>query len=162
MIARAASGDLYLELTCANFAGSRLSLDAAYTTVVYAASRDNLLPAKLAHVNSRYRSPDAALAIICFGAITMLFVYYTIGATLQDALLLTNGVGLGVYIIGSTSAIRLLKSKNISKIYPWISLFLSLILVAFVGIYSLLFIFCLIIASLIYITLRNNSVANSK
>ncbi len=92
----------------------------------------------------------------------MLFVYYTIGATLQDALLLTNGVGLGVYIIGSTSAIRLLKSKNISKIYPWISLFLSLILVAFVGIYSLLFIFCLIIASLIYITLRNNSVANSK
>jgi amino acid efflux transporter len=138
----------------------------AYTTgisrVVYAASRDNLLPERLAHVNSKYRSPDAALATICLGAIGMLYVYYNIGATLQDALLLTNGIGLGVYIIGSSSAIRLLKSKNISRIYPWISLFLSLILVAFVGMYSLLFIFCVVIASLIYMALRNNSIADNK
>lgn len=132
----------------------------AYTTgisrVVYAASKDGFLPSKLSRIN-RHSSPDIALAMICFGAIIMLFIYYSFDVTLQDALLLTNGIGLTIYIIGSASGIKLMKEKGIKRFYPWTSLILSLALILFVGYYSLLFIACIALASIFYYIMKRNS-----
>ncbi|MEM3637716.1 MAG: APC family permease [Conexivisphaerales archaeon] len=126
----------------------------AYTTgisrVVYAASKDGFLPARLSRVNSKYRTPDAALATICFGAIIMLVAYYVFDLTLQEALFLTNGIGICVYIIGSASGIKLLKERGVRRLYPWLSLLLSITLVAFVGTYSLAVIACVILLSFLY------------
>jgi amino acid efflux transporter len=51
---------------------------------------------------------------------------------LQTALLIPSGAAILVYVIGSASGVKLLKGGR-AKLFPWISLAVSLIMLPFVG-----------------------------
>ena len=51
---------------------------------------------------------------------------------LETELLIPSGAAILVYIIGSSSGIKLLKVKGAKKLFPWISLAISIIMVFFV------------------------------
>jgi hypothetical protein len=52
---------------------------------------------------------------------------------LETELLIPSGAAIFVYIIGSSSGIKLLKIKGAKKLFPWISLAISIIMLSFVG-----------------------------
>lgn len=130
----------------------------AYTTgisrVVFAAARDGAFPSSLSGLHNKYRSPSPALKFITFGSLLVLLIYYMIGAEVQFALLLTNGVGLAVYVIGSFAGTRLLREKGVKRIYPWISLFLSSLIFIFIGSVNMVIIVSIILVSSLYSYLR--------
>jgi amino acid efflux transporter len=126
----------------------------AYTTgisrVVYAVSKDGGLPSLLSSVHQKYRSPNRSLFFICSGSLIVLFLYYLNGMDIETALLLTNGVGLSVYVAGSVAGIRLLREGGVRRYYPWISLLVSLSLLPFVGFIPLLVILAVVLLSLLH------------
>ena len=63
--------------------------------------------------------------------------YYFFQVNLQTALLIPSGAAILIYIIGSAAGIRLLGDKGWQRIFPWISLILSIVLLPFVGIAAL-------------------------
>jgi amino acid efflux transporter len=62
-----------------------------------------------------------------------LVVSYFLSIDLQTALLIPSGAAILVYVIGSASGIRLLKGTR-PRVYPWISLGVSLVMLPFVGV----------------------------
>jgi amino acid efflux transporter len=64
-------------------------------------------------------------------SIISLTVYFFLNLDLTTVLLIPSGAAILVYVIGSASGIKLLKRR---RVYPWISLVISLIMLPFVGI----------------------------
>src|SRR6266536_3146556 len=67
-----------------------------------------------------------------FSLITLVASYF-LNIDLQTALLIPSGAAILVYVIGSASGIRLLKGSRL-RLYPWISLAVSLVMLPFVGV----------------------------
>jgi amino acid efflux transporter len=61
-----------------------------------------------------------------------LVVSYFLSIDLQTALLIPSGAAILVYVIGSASGVKLLK-RGRAKLFPWISLAVSVIMLPFVG-----------------------------
>jgi amino acid efflux transporter len=87
-------------------------------------------------------------------ALCMLSVYYFFDVDLQTALLIPSGAAILVYIIGSGAGIRLLHNSGSNRLYPWISLIMSILVFPFVGVLAFASILTCVLA-LLYFYARN-------
>ena len=108
----------------------------AYTTgmsrVIYSVAKEGGLPKTIARVHSKTLAPHMSLALLSGLSLVMLTVSYFLGLDLQTALLIPSGAAVLVYVVGSASGIRLLKGVK-GRLFPWISLAISLVMAPFVG-----------------------------
>ncbi|HZY94360.1 MAG TPA: amino acid permease [Candidatus Bathyarchaeia archaeon] len=106
----------------------------AYTTgmsrVIYATATHGGLPGMLGKIHGRTGVPYRSLGLLSGLSLISLVVFFFLNFDLTTALLIPSGAAILVYVIGSASGIKLLRSK---KVYPWISLIISLIMAPFVG-----------------------------
>lgn len=109
----------------------------AYTTgisrVIYATAKDGGLPRLLDRINTKTGVPDRSLMLLLGLSWLTLSLFYIFNVDLETELLIPSGAAIIVYIIGSSSGIRLLKAKGAKKLFPWISLAISIIMLSFVG-----------------------------
>jgi amino acid efflux transporter len=109
----------------------------AYTTgisrVIYATAKDGGLPRLLDRINSKTRVPDRSLMLLLVISWITLSLFYAFNVPLETELLIPSGAAILVYIIGSSSGIKLLKIKGAKKLFPWISLAISIVMLSFVG-----------------------------
>jgi len=109
----------------------------AYTTgisrVIYATAKDRGLPKLLDRINTKTQVPDRSLMLLLGLSWLTLLLFYVFNVDLETELLIPSGAAILVYIIGSSSGIRLLKVKSAKKLFPWISLAISIIMLFFVG-----------------------------
>jgi amino acid efflux transporter len=109
----------------------------AYTTgisrVIYATAKDGGLPRLLDRVNAKTQVPDRSLMLLLGLSWFTLVLFYAFDVPLVTELLIPSGAAILVYIIGSSSGIKLLKIKGAKKMFPWISLAISIIMLPFVG-----------------------------
>src|SRR6266705_2277314 len=57
-----------------------------------------------------------------------LLLFYFFNVDLETELLIPSGAAILVYIIGSSSGIKLLKVRGAKKLFPWISLVTSILI----------------------------------
>ena len=109
----------------------------AYTTgisrVIYATAKDRGLPRLLDRINTKTQVPDRSLMLLLGLSWITLLLFYVFNVDLETELLIPSGAAILVYIIGSSSGIKLLKVKSAKKLFPWISLAISIIMLFFVG-----------------------------
>jgi amino acid efflux transporter len=109
----------------------------AYTTgisrVIYATAKNRGLPKLLDHISIKTKVPDRALMLLLGLSWLTLLLSYAFSVDLENGLLIPSGAAIIVYIIGSSSGVRLLKIKGAKKLFPWISLATSIIMMFFVG-----------------------------
>lgn len=109
----------------------------AYTTgisrVIYATAKDGGLPRLLDRINIKTQVPDRSLMLLLGLSWITLLLFYAFNVPLETELLIPSGAAIIVYIIGSSSGIKLLKIKGAKKLFPWISLAISIIMLSFVG-----------------------------
>jgi amino acid efflux transporter len=109
----------------------------AYTTgisrVIYATAKDRGLPRLLDRINTKTQVPDRSLMLLLGLSWLTLLLFYVFNVDLETELLIPSGAAILVYIIGSSSGIKLLKVKSVKKLFPWISLAISIIMLFFVG-----------------------------
>jgi amino acid efflux transporter len=108
----------------------------AYTTgmsrVIYSVAKEGGLPKVIARIHSKTGVPHLSLALLSGPSLITLVASYFLNIDLQTALLIPSGAAILVYLIGSASGIRLLKGSKM-RLYPWVSLAISLIMLPFVG-----------------------------
>jgi amino acid efflux transporter len=108
----------------------------AYTTgisrVIYATAKDGGLPRLLDRINTKTQVPDRSLMLLLGLSWLTLLLFYIFNVDLKNELLIPSGAAILVYIIGSSSGIKLLKVKGAKKLFPWISLAISIIMLFFV------------------------------
>src|SRR5690242_50188 len=109
----------------------------AYTTgisrVIYATAKDGGLPWVFDRVNAKTQVPDRSLMLLLGLSWITLAIFYAFNVPLETELLIPSGAAIIVYIIGSSSGIRLLKVKGAKRLFPWISLGISIVMLSFVG-----------------------------
>jgi len=108
----------------------------AYTTgisrVIYATAKDRGLPRLLDRINIKTQVPDRSLMLLLGLSWITLLLFYVFSVDLETELLIPSGAAILVYIIGSSSGIKLLKVRGAKRLFPWISLVISIIMVFFV------------------------------
>ncbi|MDE3058154.1 MAG: amino acid permease, partial [Bacteroidota bacterium] len=129
--------------------GTANAYTAGMSRVIFAAARDGGFPKVLEHINPATGVPHRSLVALSGCALCMLFVYYFFDVDLATALLIPSGAAILIYIIGSAAGIKLLRAQKGGKIFPWISLLMSLAILPFVGPVALAAIFT-VAAGLIY------------
>jgi amino acid efflux transporter len=109
----------------------------AYTTgisrVIYATAKDGGLPQLFDRVSFKTQVPDRSLMLLLGLSWLTLAIFYAFNVPLETELLIPSGAAIIVYIIGSSSGIRLLKVKGTKRLFPWISLGVSIVMLSFVG-----------------------------
>src|SRR5881398_4163525 len=108
-----------------------------YTTgisrVIYATAKEGGLPRFLDKVHARTRVPHRTLMLLLALSWLTLALFYFLNVDLESELLIPSGAAILVYVVGSTSGIRLLKARGVKRTFPWISLLTSIIMIPFVG-----------------------------
>ena len=107
---------------------------AGMSRVVLAIAKDGGLPKWLDHVDRKSGTPTRSLMLLSGLGLIALTLYYFFQVNLQTALQIPSGAAILVYIIGSAAGTRLLNERGVQRIFPWISLILSIVLLPFVGI----------------------------
>lgn len=134
----------------------------AYTTgmsrVFYAVARDGGFPKTLEHINPKTKVPDRSLMTLFGCTIPVFTIYYFTNISLETALLIPSGAAILVYVLGSFTGIKILgREKRVkNKLFPAISLVISLIVLAFVGPLILVSIATIVVA-LIYTTISKRN-----
>jgi len=104
----------------------------AYTTgisrVIYATAKDRGLPRLLDRINIKTQIPDRSLMLLLGLSWITLLLFYFFNVDLETELLIPSGAAILVYIIGSSSGIKLLKVRGAKRLFPWISLAISIIM----------------------------------
>jgi len=100
--------------------------------LVFALARDRSMPLALQQLNSR-AAPARAILLIFVGASIGLIVDALIQARLDDLFLLSGAGFIALYILGSASAIKLLKLKGPKRVFPFLTFIVSVISFVFVG-----------------------------
>src|SRR6266567_7545529 len=113
-----------------------------YTTgisrVIYATAKEGGLPRFLDKVHARTRVPHRTLMLLLGLSWLTLALFYFLNVDLESELLIPSGAAILVYVVGSTSGIRLLKTRGVKRAFPWISLVISIIMIPFVGLLMLI------------------------
>ena len=108
----------------------------AYTTgisrVIYATAKDRGLPRLLDRINIKTQVPDRSLMLLLGLSWITLLLFYVFNVDLETELLIPSCAAILVYIIGSSSGIKLLKVRGVKRLFPLISLAISIIMVFFV------------------------------
>ncbi len=110
---------------------------AGMSRVILAVARDRGLPKWLDHVDSKSGTPTRSLMLLSGLGLLALALYYFFQVDLQTALLIPSAAAILVYIVGSAAGVRLLGGRGRQRLFPWISLILSIVLLPFVGIAAL-------------------------
>ena len=108
----------------------------AYTTgmsrVIYSVAKEGGLPKAIARVHPKTLVPHLSLALLSGLSLVVLTISYFLSIDLQTALLIPSGAAILVYVVGSAAGIRLLKGAK-GRLFSWISLIISLVMMPFVG-----------------------------
>ncbi len=108
-----------------------------YTTgisrVIYATAKEGGFPRFLDRIHSKTRVPHRALMLLLGLSWLTLILSYILNVDLETALLIPSGAAILVYVIGSATGIKLLKTKSAKRLFPWISLIISIVMLPFVG-----------------------------
>ena len=108
-----------------------------YTTgmsrVLYATAHQGGLPRFFDRIHSKTQVPHRTLGLILGVSLVTIGLFYLLRTDLETELLIPSGAAILVYLIGSISGIKLLKTKGAKRAFPWISLFVSIIMILFVG-----------------------------
>lgn len=141
----------YVTLTAYTIGASRL---------VYALARDRSLPSFLFKLN-KHAVPARALAILLLGSSVFLVLDALLNARLDQLFLLSGAGFMTLYIIGSWAAVKLLQNrgKGLERVFPYISLIVSVVIFAFVGEY-VLFPFAIIASSSLWVFSKRHEQAN--
>jgi amino acid efflux transporter len=109
----------------------------AYTTgmsrVIYATAKDGGLPRFLDKIHARTRVPHRTLILIVTVSWATIIIFYFLNFDLATELLIPSGAAILVYLVGSASGIKLLKTKGVKRSFPWVSLIVSIVMIPFVG-----------------------------
>ncbi len=100
--------------------------------VVYAAAKEGAFPRMLDRVHAKTGVPHRSLALLSGFSLFVLVFFYFADVSLQTALLTSSGAAILVYVIGSASGVRLLREPGVKRLFPWISLAVSLVMLPFV------------------------------
>ncbi len=122
---------------------------AGMSRVIFAVSRSHGLPHPISKVHPKTGIPNRAVILLSGFALVTLVAYFFLKVNLVEAFLMVSGVAGVVYVVGSASAIRLLREKGIRKTLPWISLIASLVIISFIE-YLLVVAVIIIAASILY------------
>lgn len=87
----------------------------------------------LDRVNTKTQVPDRSLMLLLGLSWLTLAIFYAFNVPLETELLIPSGAAIIVYIIGSSSGIKLLKVKRAKRLFPWISFAISIVMLFFVG-----------------------------
>ena len=113
-----------------------------YTTgisrVIYASAKEGGLPRFLDKIHTRNQVPPRTLMLLLGLSWLTLALFYFLNVDLESELLIPSGAAILVYVVGSTSGIRLLKTRGAKRTFPWISLVISVIMIPFVGLLILI------------------------
>ena len=101
--------------------------------VIYATAKQGGFPKFLSNISPKTQVPDRALIFLLGLSILTLTISYVLNVDLETALLIPSGAAILVYIVGSASGIKLLETRGARKLYPWISLTISIVMAFFVG-----------------------------
>ena len=125
---------LFLALTTCFGTMNAYSIGAS--RLVYALARDRGMPSVLSRLN-RHAAPERALLFLFAGTAITLFLIASMGAQIDQLFLLSGAGFIALYILGSGSAIRLLKSRGLRRTFPYVTLISSLVVFIFVREYAL-------------------------
>lgn len=140
----------YVTLTAYSIGASRL---------VYALARDRSLPSFLFKLNKQ-AVPARALAILFMGSSAFLVLDAFLNARLDQLFLLSGAAFITLYIIGSWAAVKLLQNRGDRlRVFPYISLIVSVIVFAFVGEY-VLFPLTIATSSLLWVVTKRHEQAS--
>ena len=101
--------------------------------VIYSTARDGGFPKFLATLDRRTGAPSRSLALLSGLAFFVIAAFYFLNVDLETALLIPSGAAIAVYVVGSIAGIKLLRGDRRSRILPWISLAITLVIMPFVG-----------------------------
>lgn len=125
---------LFLALTTCF--GTMNAYSIGVSRLVYALARDRGMPSVLSRLN-KHAAPARALLILFAGAAATLTLIALLGAQL-DQLFLVSGAGfIALYILGSGSAVKLLKIRGLKRVFPYVTLIVSIVVFTFVREYAL-------------------------
>jgi amino acid efflux transporter len=110
---------------------------AGMSRVILAVARDGGLPQGLTYIHPKTGAPSRSVVMLSGLSLCMLPIYYALDVNLQTALLIPSGAAILVYIIGSAAGIKLLGDRGLKRMFPWISLIMSVAILPFVGILAL-------------------------
>jgi len=106
---------------------------AGMSRVLYATAKQGGLPRFLDKIHNKTRVPYRTLELILAVSLATITLFYLLNTDLETELLIPSGAAILVYLVGSISGIKLLKTKGVKRIFPWISLLVSIIMIPFVG-----------------------------
>ena len=99
-------------------------------------ARDKSMPSFLFSLN-RHAAPGRALLTLFSGAAITLLIDAVLHAQL-DQLFLVSGAGFtALYILGSAAAVKLLRLTGLKRIFPYVSLAVSIVVFLFVREYAI-------------------------
>ena len=149
---------LFLALTTCF--GTMNAYSIGVSRLVYALARDRSMPVFLSALNNR-NAPTKALLLLFTGSAICLGLDALTGAKLSQLFLLSGSGFMALYILGSGSAVKLLKLRGVVRIFPYLTLLVSLIVFAFVGEY-VIFPISISIVALLWAAWKRRSSASSE
>jgi amino acid efflux transporter len=124
---------LFLALTTCF--GTMNAYSIGVSRLIYALARDRSMPSSLFRLN-RHAAPDRALLTLFAGSATSLLLIALLNVPLEQLFLLSGAGFTGLYIMGSGSAVKLLKLRGLKRSFPYMTLIASIIVFLFVSEYA--------------------------
>jgi amino acid efflux transporter len=103
--------------------------------LVYALARDRSMPHALSKLN-KHAAPSRAVLMLFTGAAGTLLLIALIGVQIEPLFLISGSGFIVLYIMGSASAVKLLKLSGLKRVFPYLTLAVSIIVFCFVGMYA--------------------------
>lgn len=129
--------------------GTMNAYSAGMSRVIYASARERGFPNIFSRIHAKRGVPHLSLLLLATLSWISLVIFYLANLDLSTILLIPSGAAIILYVIGAASGIKLLREKGWKRVFPWISLAVSLAMLPFVGI--LLFVSLVVVAlSLFY------------
>jgi amino acid efflux transporter len=128
------SNFIALFLALATCFGTMNAYSIGVSRLIYALARDRSMPSFLFRLNE-HAAPARALLILFIGSATSLLLIAFLNAPLEQLFLLSGAGFTALYILGSGSAVRLLKLRGLKRSFPYMTLIASIIVFFFVSEY---------------------------
>ena len=104
--------------------------------LVYALARDQSMPSSLSKLN-KHAAPARAVLTLLSGSATSLLLIALLHPLLDQLFLLSGAGFTAIYILGSGSAVKLLKLNGLKRTFPYLTLIVSIGVFFFVSEYAL-------------------------
>ncbi len=125
-----------LFLALATCFGTMNAYSIGVSRLVFALARDQSLPSSLSKLN-KHAAPARALLTLFAGSAGSLLIIALVNPQLEQLFLLSGAGFTALYIMGSGSAVKLLKLRGFKRFFPYATLLTSIIVFFFVSEYVL-------------------------